>query len=160
MVFGNPKKLRILTICVLFQVLKRLEEEEGGHIVADFVTRLMRPKYLLKKSDRYMYVYIYIYIYVCVCVNVCVYVCVCMYMFYIIICIIYFFLILFLCVYIVLALAVFLLYAILFQTFLLLNFTLNGHLSKLTPHGPLQVACTLFFVKFNFHTHWCKFFSA
>ena len=28
--FGNPKKLRILTICVLFQVLKRLEEEEGG----------------------------------------------------------------------------------------------------------------------------------
>ena len=30
LVFGNPKKLRILTICVLFQVLKRLEEEEGG----------------------------------------------------------------------------------------------------------------------------------
>ena len=28
--FGNPKKLRILTICVLFRVLKRLEEEEGG----------------------------------------------------------------------------------------------------------------------------------
>ena len=125
----------------------------GGHIVADFVTRLMRPKYLLKKSDRYMYVYIYIYIYMCVCVNVCVYVCVCMYMYYIIICIIYFFLILFLCVYIDLALAVFLLYAILFQTFLLLNFTLNGHLSRLTPHGHLQVACTLFFVKFNFHTH-------
>ena len=48
--------MRILTICVLFRVLKRLEEEEGGgggwHIVADFVTRLMRPKYLLKKSDR------------------------------------------------------------------------------------------------------------
>ena len=75
-------------ICVLFQVLKGLEEEEGGgHIVTDFVTRLMRPKYLLKKSDRYMYVYSY----VCVCVNVCVYVCVCMYMYYIIICIIYFF---------------------------------------------------------------------
>ena len=28
--FGNPKKLRFLTICVLFRVLKRLEEEEGG----------------------------------------------------------------------------------------------------------------------------------
>ena len=27
---GNPKKLRILTICILFRVLKRLEEEEGG----------------------------------------------------------------------------------------------------------------------------------
>ena len=53
--FGNPKKLRCLTICVLFRVLKRLEEEEGGggwHIVTDFVTRLMRPKYLLKKPDR------------------------------------------------------------------------------------------------------------
>ena len=53
--FGNPKKLRFLTICILFRVLKRLEEEEGGggcHIVTDFVTRLMRPKYLLKKSDR------------------------------------------------------------------------------------------------------------
>ena len=56
--FGNPKKLRFLTICVLFRVLKRLEEEEGGgggggwHIVTDFVTRLMRPKYLLTKSDR------------------------------------------------------------------------------------------------------------
>ena len=53
--FGNPKKLKILTICILFRVLKRLEEEEGGgglQIVTDFVTRLMRPKYLLKKSDR------------------------------------------------------------------------------------------------------------
>ena len=28
--FGNPKKLRFLTISVFFQVLKRLEEEEGG----------------------------------------------------------------------------------------------------------------------------------
>ena len=52
--FGNPKKLRILTICILFRVLKRLEEEGGGgwQIVTDFVTRLLRPKYLLKKSDR------------------------------------------------------------------------------------------------------------
>ena len=54
MVFGNPKKFRILTICILLRVLKRLEEEggEGWQIVTDFVTRLMRPKYLLKKSDR------------------------------------------------------------------------------------------------------------
>ena len=51
--FGNPKKLRLLTICILFRVLKRLEEEGGGwQIVTVFVTRLMRPKYLLKKSDR------------------------------------------------------------------------------------------------------------
>ena len=51
--FGNPKKLRLLTICILFRVLKRLEEEGGGwQIVTDFVTRLMRPKYLLRKSDR------------------------------------------------------------------------------------------------------------
>ena len=52
--FGNPKKLRNLTICILFRYLKRLEEEGGGglQIVEDFVTRLMRPKYLLKKSDR------------------------------------------------------------------------------------------------------------
>ena len=27
---GNPKKLRFLTICILFRVLKRLEEEGGG----------------------------------------------------------------------------------------------------------------------------------
>ena len=28
--FGNPKKLRFLTICILFRVLKRLEEDGGG----------------------------------------------------------------------------------------------------------------------------------
>ena len=28
--FGNPKKLRILTICILFRVLERLEEEGEG----------------------------------------------------------------------------------------------------------------------------------
>ena len=53
--FGNPKKLQLLTICILFRVLKRLEEERGGggwQIVTDFVTRLIRPKYLLKKLDR------------------------------------------------------------------------------------------------------------
>ena len=78
----------------------------------------------------------------CMCICMCVYVYVLYnYMHYILS------LILFLCVYIDLALAVFLLYAILFQTFLLLNFTLNGHLSRLTPHGHLQVACTLFFCK-------------
>ena len=27
-------------------------ETGGGHMVTDFVTRLMRPEYLLKKSDR------------------------------------------------------------------------------------------------------------
>ena len=65
-------------MCVQFQVLKRLEEEEGGHMVTDFVTRLMRPKYLLKKSDRYMYVYIY----VCVCVCKCMCICMCVYVLY------------------------------------------------------------------------------
>ena len=52
--FANPKKLKILTICILFRVLKHLEEEGGGglQIVTEFVTRLIRPKYLLKKSDR------------------------------------------------------------------------------------------------------------
>ena len=81
-----------------------------------------------------------------------VYVCVCIYIYYIIIYIIYFSLFLCLCVDIDLALAAFLLYAILFLTFILLNFTLNGHLSRLAPHGYLQVACTPFFVKFKFHT--------
>ena len=51
--FVHPKKLRFLTICILFQVLKRLEDLGGGwQIVTDFGTRLMRPKYLLKKPDR------------------------------------------------------------------------------------------------------------
>ena len=99
----------------------------------------------------------YIYIFVCVCVNVCVYVCVCMYVYvYVLYNYMHYMFFpssFFWCVYIDLALAVFLLYSILFQTFLLLNFTLNGHLSRLTPHGHLQVACTLFFVKFKFHTH-------
>ena len=57
--FGNPKKLRNLTICILFRVLKRLEKEgEGGlQIVEDFVTRLMRPKYLFKKIRQKMHIY-------------------------------------------------------------------------------------------------------
>ena len=91
-----------------------------------------------------IYIYMYIYVYVCVCMYI--------YIYYIIIYIIYFSLFLCLCVYIDLALAVFSLYAILVLTFLLLNFTLNGRLSRLAPHGYLQVAC-LFFVKFKFHTH-------
>ena len=54
--FGNPKELRF------FNVLRPIPGSEafgrggggggGGHIVTDFVTRVMRPKYLLKKSDR------------------------------------------------------------------------------------------------------------
>ena len=48
----------------------------GEHIVTDFVTRLMRPKYLLKKSDRYMYD-----IYVCVCVCKCMCICMCVYVY-------------------------------------------------------------------------------
>ena len=52
--FGNPKKLQLLTICILFRVLKRLEEERGGGLwqfVTDFVTRLMRPKYTFLKNQ-------------------------------------------------------------------------------------------------------------
>ena len=30
--FGNPKKLKNLTICILFRVLKHLEEEKGGGV--------------------------------------------------------------------------------------------------------------------------------
>ena len=36
--FGNPKKLRILTICILFRVLKRLEEEGGGGVYKSLQT--------------------------------------------------------------------------------------------------------------------------
>ena len=53
--FGNPKELRF------FNDLRPIPGSEafgkgrrggGGHIVTDFVTRVMRPKYLLKKSDK------------------------------------------------------------------------------------------------------------
>ena len=54
--FGNPKELRF------FNDLRpnpgsqafgtRGRGGGGGQVVADFVTRVMRPKYLLKKSDR------------------------------------------------------------------------------------------------------------
>ena len=52
--FGNPKELRF------FNDLRPILGSEafgiegrGGHILTDFVTRVMRPKYLLMKSDRY-----------------------------------------------------------------------------------------------------------
>ena len=51
--FGNPKKLRFINH------LHPISGSEafgggrgGGQIVTDYVTRLMKPKYLLKKSDR------------------------------------------------------------------------------------------------------------
>ena len=55
--FGNPKKVEV------FNDLRPIPGSEafgggggggggGVHIVTDFVTRVMRPKYLLKKSDR------------------------------------------------------------------------------------------------------------
>ena len=53
--FGNPKEMRF------FNDLRPIPGSEacgrgggggGGHIVKDFVTHVMRPKYLLKKSDR------------------------------------------------------------------------------------------------------------
>ena len=53
--FGNLKELRF------FNDLRPIPGSEafgrgrrggGGHVVTDFVTRVMRPKYLLKKSDR------------------------------------------------------------------------------------------------------------
>ena len=51
--FGNPKELRFFNDLRPIPGSERLEEEEGGgHVVTDFVTRVMRPKYLLKKSDR------------------------------------------------------------------------------------------------------------
>ena len=49
--FGNPKELRF------FNDLRPILGSEafgggGGNVVTDFVTRVMRPKYLLEKSDR------------------------------------------------------------------------------------------------------------
>ena len=51
--FGNPKELRF------FNDLRPNPGSQafgrgggGGHVVTNFVTRVMRPKYLLKKSDR------------------------------------------------------------------------------------------------------------
>ena len=47
--FGNLKELRPIPGSEAFG-----RGGGGGHIVTDFVTRVMRPKYLLKKSDRYI----------------------------------------------------------------------------------------------------------
>ena len=52
--FGNPKDMRF------FNDLRLIPSSQafgrggggGGHIVTDFVTHVIRPKYLLKKSDR------------------------------------------------------------------------------------------------------------
>ena len=53
--FGNPRELG------LFNVLRPIPGSEafgrgrgggGCHIVTDFLTRVMRPKYLLKKLNR------------------------------------------------------------------------------------------------------------
>ena len=69
--FDNPSKLRFFTNCVLFWVLKRLDEEGGGGgvVVIDFVTNATKPKYLLQKSDRYMSLKLCILVCVCVCVG-------------------------------------------------------------------------------------------
>ena len=53
--FGNPKELRFFNDLRPIPGSERLEEEEGGgHVVKDFVTRVMRPKYLLKKIRQKM----------------------------------------------------------------------------------------------------------
>ena len=51
--FGNPKKLRFCNDLRLIPGSEAFGRRgEGAHIVTDFVTRVMRPKCLLKKSDR------------------------------------------------------------------------------------------------------------
>ena len=53
--FGNPKELRFsndLPPLPGSEAFGRGGWGGGGHVVTDFVTRVMRPKYLLKKSDR------------------------------------------------------------------------------------------------------------
>ena len=51
--FGNPKELRFLNDLRPIPVSEAFGRGGGGaYIVTDFVTRVMRPKYLFKKSDR------------------------------------------------------------------------------------------------------------
>ena len=52
--FGNPKELRFFNDLrpILGSEAFGIEGRGRGHIVTDFVTRVMRPKYLLMKSDR------------------------------------------------------------------------------------------------------------
>ena len=51
--FGNPKELRFFNDLRPVPGCEAFGRGGGGgrHIVTDFVTRVMRPKYLLKKSD-------------------------------------------------------------------------------------------------------------
>ena len=53
--FGNPKELHFFNDLrsILGSQAFGIEGKGGGHIVTDFVTSVMRPKYLLMKSDRY-----------------------------------------------------------------------------------------------------------
>ena len=52
--FGNPKELKFFNDLGLIQGSEAFGRGGGGggHVVTDFVTRVMKPKYLLKKSDR------------------------------------------------------------------------------------------------------------
>ena len=57
--FGNPKELRFFNDLRLIPGSEAFGRGgEGGHIVTDFVTHVMRTKNLLKKSGRYIYIYI------------------------------------------------------------------------------------------------------
>ena len=50
--FGNAKELRFFNHLRPNPGSQAFGRGGGGHVVTDFVTRVMRPKYLLKKSDR------------------------------------------------------------------------------------------------------------
>ena len=53
--FGNPTKLRFINHLHPISGSEAFGGGRGGggwQIVTDYVTRLMKPKYLLKKSDR------------------------------------------------------------------------------------------------------------
>ena len=50
--FGNPKELRFFNDLRPNPGSETFGRGGGGYVVTDFVTRVMRPKYLLKKSDR------------------------------------------------------------------------------------------------------------
>ena len=107
--------------------------------------------------------------YVCVCVFKCICMCMCVY--------VYIYIYIYIYIYYILSIIYYILYIIYYIFFPLPLFVcgyrfstrciliicnripdfpfvkLNGHLSRLAPHGYLQVACTLFFVKFKFHTN-------
>ena len=56
--FGNPRKVRFCTNCVLLGS-EAIGGEGGEGVVTDFATNAMNTKYLLEKSDRYTYVRTY-----------------------------------------------------------------------------------------------------